>query len=169
MKNIVLIGMPGSGKSTTGVLLAKSMKMPFIDTDLLIQEKTGQFLHEIIQEKGTKAFLDIEEEVILNLEATGSIIATGGSAVLRQKAMEHLKENGLVVYIELPVQEIEKRIRNIRTRGIAMEKQQTLSEIYVSRVPLYEEYADITLHSLKKDLEKVVEELKKAIQNFCPF
>ncbi len=161
--NIVLIGMPGAGKSTIGVLLAKALKMPFTDTDLVIQQREDKFLHEIIAEKGIKGFLDIEEEAILGLSVKGHVIATGGSVVYRSRAMEHLSSDGLIVYIKASFEEIEKRIKNISTRGIAMEKGQTLYALYCERIPLYEKYADITVATDGMDIEKAVERIRSEI------
>lgn len=145
MKNIVLVGMPGAGKSTIGVLLAKSMLMDFVDTDLIIQKKTGKALSDIINEKGIDEFIRIENDVICNEEFANSVIATGGSAVYGKEAMEKLKENGIAVYLRVNAGELKKRIKNIHTRGIAMKNGQTLDSLYNERAPLYEKYADITV------------------------
>ena len=122
MKNIILIGMPACGKSVTGVILAKSLKMNFIDADLLIQERAGKSLQDIINADGIETFKSIEEEVLNAINAKNTVIATGGSAVYYDSAMRHLKENGVVVYIEASLATIKKRLKNIRTRGVAMEK-----------------------------------------------
>lgn len=154
--NIVLIGMPGAGKSTIGVLLAKAMTMNFLDTDISIQRREKRQLYEIINQDGLDAFNQIEEEVLSRLEVDGCVIATGGSAVYGKKAMEHLKEIGTVVYIKLELSEIERRINNITTRGIAMKEGDTLSDLYNERVPLYEKYADIILDASNLDIEECV-------------
>ena len=138
MKNIILIGMPACGKSVTGVILAKSLKMNFIDADLLIQERAGKSLQDIINADGTETFKSIEEEVLNAINVKNTVIATGGSAVYYDSAMRHLKENGVVVYIEASLATIKKRLKNIRTRGVAMEKGQTIDSLYEMRVPLYE-------------------------------
>lgn len=162
-KNIILIGIPGAGKSTVGVILAKTLGMQFIDCDILIQQQTGRRLQQILDEDGPDAFRQIEEEAILSLHPHNSVIATGGSVVWSKTAMEHLKSLGLVVYLEISFSEMEKRIRNITTRGIVLMPNQTLREMYDSRVPLYEQYADITIASSDKDPESlIVEILKKA-------
>lgn len=166
MKNIVLIGMPGCGKSTLGVLLAKTLGAEFIDTDLIIQKKTGRLLHKIVAEDGKEAFLDIERDAILTLTGeSNTVIATGGSAVLRAEAMEHLKKNGIVVYLSLPYMAVSKRIRNIKTRGIAFGEGETLRDIYNQRIPYYESYADITLKcdygTAEKNVTKLVSILQK--------
>jgi shikimate kinase len=144
MKNIVLIGMPGAGKSTIGVLLAKSMLRDFCDTDLIIQKKEGKALCEIIKEKGTEEFIRIEDEIIGAQKFENCVVATGGSAVYGEDAMRNLKANGKAVYLKLSPEEIEKRIDNIATRGIVMGKGSSISELYLERAPLYERYADIT-------------------------
>ncbi|NLK96646.1 shikimate kinase [Defluviitalea saccharophila] len=161
MKNIVLIGMPGAGKSTLGVILAKTLKMPFVDTDLIIQQTQNRLLQEIIEEDGIDVFLSIEEKAILDLDVQGSVIATGGSVVLKPEGMKHLKENGFVVYLQLPYMEIEKRIRNITTRGIVMQKGQTLLQVYDERVPLYEKYGDAMIRCMGKNMEQITKEVKK--------
>ncbi|NLM13783.1 MAG: shikimate kinase [Epulopiscium sp.] len=161
MKNIVLIGMPGSGKSTLGVILAKTLKMPFVDTDIIIQQNQNRLLQEIIEEDGIDAFLSIEEKAILDLDVEGTVIATGGSVVLKPEGMKYLKEIGFVVYLQLPYMEIEKRIRNITTRGIVMKKGQSLLQVYDERVPLYEKYADATIRCMGKTMEQITEEVKE--------
>ncbi len=166
MKNIILIGMPGCGKSTLGVLLAKTLGYEFIDTDLIIQKNTGRLLHKIVEEDGKEAFLDIERDAILTLsQKEGTVIATGGSAVLREEAMKHLLQNGVAVYLSLPYLSMSKRIRNIKTRGIAFGEGESLRDIYNQRLPYYEKYADITLRcdlaSVEKNVTKLVALLKK--------
>ncbi|MDO4486773.1 MAG: shikimate kinase [Bacillota bacterium] len=165
-KNIVLIGMPACGKSVTGVVLAKALRMKFIDTDLLIQEKAGKGLQEIINEDGIDAFKQLEEQVLCSVEQDNAVIATGGSAVYYDSAMRHLKKNGVVVYIEVSLETVKKRLGNIKTRGVAMGKGQTLDELYDIRVPLYEKYADITVLSdnsctMEDTVERIIEEIKK--------
>ena len=145
MKNIVLIGMPGAGKSTIGVLLAKSMLMDFSDTDLIIQKKYSAALCEIIRKHGISEFLRIENEVICNSEFHNCVIATGGSAVYGEEAMKSLKETGIAVYLKVEPQELEKRIKNIHTRGIAMKSSETIEDLFNERAPLYEKYADVTI------------------------
>ena len=159
MKNIVLIGMPACGKSVTGVVLAKSLKMKFIDTDLLIQEHAGKSLQEIIDHDGMEEFNRTEQAVLNSIEVENAVIATGGSAVYYDDAMKHLKENGTVIYIKAGLQDVKRRLRNIKTRGVAMGKGQSLAELYAERVPLYEKYADITVASSRHSMEKTVEDM----------
>lgn len=164
-RNIILIGMPGAGKSSIGVLLAKALKMPFIDTDLIIQENENRYLQEIINLDGIDRFLSIEESTILNLGTKNHLIATGGSVVYSDASMVHLKkEDGLVIYLELGLEEIEKRIRNISSRGIAAKPGESLAELYNERVPFYERYADITIDCSGKGIEEIVNEVKNIVK-----
>ena len=164
MKNIILIGMPACGKSVTGVILAKSLKMNFIDADLLIQERAGKSLQDIINADGIETFKSIEEEVLNAINVKNTVIATGGSAVYYDSAMRHLKENGVVVYIEASLATIKKRLKNIRTRGVAMEKGQTIDSLYEIRVPLYEKYADCTVRSHRYRAENTVEDIISGLE-----
>ena len=164
MKNIILIGMPACGKSVTGVILAKSLKMNFIDVDLLIQDRAGKSLQDIINADGIETFKSIEEEVLNAINVKNTVIATGGSAVYYDSAMRHLKENGMVVYIEASLATIKKRLKNIRTRGVAMEKGQTIDSLYEMRVPLYEKYADCTVRSHRYRAENTVEDIISGLE-----
>ena len=156
--------MPGAGKSTIGVLLAKTINYRFIDTDLIIQRKYGKLLKDIIAERGIDEFLSIEERETISLNnADQSVIATGGSIVLKEKAMVHLKRIGTVVYLKLPYDELEKRVKNITTRGIVMKKDQTFYDVYRERTPLYEKYAEITICCSGKTMEQIVELLAEKI------
>lgn len=155
--NIVLIGMPGCGKSTVGVLLAKAVQYDFIDCDLIIQKRFGTGLQELIDSRGLDAFLACEEETVLSVSADRAVIATGGSAVYSDRAMEQLKRNAVTVYLSLPCEEIERRLTNIRSRGVAMSKGDTVASLYEKRCPLYEKYADITLDASGLGLEETVE------------
>lgn len=163
-KNIVLIGMPGAGKSTVGVLLAKAMKMPFIDTDLLIQEKHGKYLQELVDTHGFDEFIKIEESAILNLNVRKHIIATGGSVVYSEEAIRHLKVSGVLVFLDTKMYQLERRLKNAHKRGIAMKGDQTLSSLYDERFPLYSKYADITIDCAKKHIETIVAEIKNKIK-----
>ncbi len=164
MKSIVLIGMPGCGKSTLGVILAKELGLGFVDTDIVIQNMTGVLLQETLEKEGVKGLLDREEQAILSLDLSKPlVISTGGSAVLRESSMAHLLKNGVAVYIKLPLEEIEKRINNRSTRGIAAENNETLSDIYAYRTPFYEKYACITAHCAGKSVDENVAAIKKAV------
>ena len=158
-ENVVLIGMPGAGKSTVGVVLAKNLGRRFLDSDLVIQEKTGRLLHEIIAEEGLEGFLAIENEVNRSLPRNGSVVATGGSVIYGAEAMEHLKRTGAVVYLKLSFAEIESRLGDLKKRGVALKEGQTLRELYEERVPLYEKYADLTVECGGKSIRAIVEEL----------
>ena len=143
--NIVLIGMPGCGKSTIGVLLAKSMLCDFIDTDLIIQNTYHKSLCQIIADDGLAGFKQKEDEILKGVKCDNSVIATGGSALYCENGMKSLKKNGKVIYLKLTPDVIKKRINNITTRGIAMEDGCTIDDLYLERAPLYEKYADYTL------------------------
>lgn len=157
MGNIVLIGMPGCGKSTTGVLLAKTLKLPFIDTDLLIQTAGNRFLQEIIDTEGMEAFLDIEERAITSLALTRDhVIATGGSVVYRESTMRFLRSGGMTVYLMVSCATLEERLRNIATRGIARRSGQTICELLAERHPLYRRFADHGLDVDRCSTEEVV-------------
>lgn len=159
MKNIILIGMPGSGKSTVGVVLAKVLGYRFLDSDLLIQEREGRLLSEIMEQEGIDGFIRIEEEINAGICTESCVIATGGSVVYGQKAMEHLGEIGTVVYLSLPLKELEARLGNLRCRGVVLRDGQTLEDLYKERVPLYERYADITVDETGMDVEQTLEML----------
>lgn len=167
-KNIVLIGMPGVGKSTAGVVLAKVLGYEFIDADLVIQQQEGKLLHEIISEVGTDGFIAVENRVNSELDVEKSIIATGGSVVYGKEAMQHLKEIGTVVYLKVSYDILEKRLHDIKGRGVVLKDGQDLRGLYEERIPLYEKYADIVVCednlTVEETIEKIVEQLnhKKA-------
>ena len=164
MDDIVLIGMPGSGKSTVGVLLAKALGCLFTDVDLLISHKAKKPLQRILDEDGLEAFLALEEEVGSRLRAENTVIATGGSMVLSDKAMRHLKTLGTVVYIDVPFEEIERRVTNIKTRGIVFHPNETLADVYRERKPLYERWADLKVMVEATDgIEDTVDKLIKML------
>ena len=154
--NVILIGMPGCGKSTVGVLLAKSLLCEFVDTDLLIQTRYGKSLCELIAKNGLDRFKEMENEVLCSLSCDRHVIATGGSAVYGDEAMRHLRENGMTVYLKLPPEDIVARIQNITTRGIAMKEGCTIADLYEERSPLYERYADITIDCTSLTAEECV-------------
>ena len=159
-----MIGMPGSGKSTVGVLLAKALGCLFTDVDLLISHRAKKPLQRILDEDGLEAFLALEEEVGSRLRAENTVIATGGSMVLSDKAMRHLKTLGTVVYIDVPFEEIERRVTNIKTRGIVFHPNETLADVYRERKPLYERWADLTVKVEASDgIEDTVDKLIKML------
>lgn len=163
--NIVLIGMPGVGKSTVGVILAKVLGYQFLDADLVIQEQEGKLLRQIIEEVGTEGFIEVENRVNAGLCCSKTIIATGGSVVYGEEAMKHLKEIGTVVYLQVPFSVIDKRLSNIKGRGVVLKDGQTLYDLYMERTPLYEKYADICVSEEGLDVEETVERLMKELQN----
>lgn len=163
MKNIILIGMPACGKSSVGVILAKTAAMSFIDTDLLLQQEEGKKLQYIIDNQGMDEFLKIEERVLSSVKAENAVISTGGSAVYSENAMAHLRSIGTVVYLKLSLSEIDRRLKNIKTRGIAMGPGETLADLYDYRVPLYEKYADITIDAEGLTIEETIAEILKRI------
>lgn len=153
--NLVLIGMPASGKSTVGVILAKVIGYDFIDTDILIQRAEKKRLPEIIKAVGVDGFLEAEERVCSSVEADRCVIATGGSVVYSEKAMRHLKKIGHIMYLKTDFETIRKRLGNIRQRGVALREGQTLRDLYEERVVLYEKYADTVVEE-EGDVEDVV-------------
>lgn len=157
--NIILIGMPGSGKSTTGIVLAKKIGYSFIDSDLLIQEKEGKLLHEIIEEKGLDGFIEVENQVNANILTQNAVIATGGSAIYGKEAMRHLKSIGTVVYLSLSYHKLEKRLGDLNERGVAIKPGQTLKSLYKERTPLYEAYADKTIHCRSLPIRLIVKRI----------
>lgn len=144
-KNIVLIGMPTSGKSTVGVIAAKMLGMDFIDTDIVLQKREGRKLREIIASQGIEAFLDREEQAVLSIDARHSVIATGGSVVYSDAAMKHLSENATVVYLKISPEELRKRLTDVRGRGVVLHRGESLEEMYADRAALYERYCTVTI------------------------
>ena len=165
MDNITLIGMPGSGKSTVGVVLAKVLGYRFLDADLLIQERQGALLQELLDTHGTEAFLDMEKEAICSIDCRRTVIAPGGSCVLRSASMEHLKGLGRVLYLRLSFGELEHRITNLDSRGIAFAPGQDLRSVYDQRAPLYERWADLTLDVDGQSLRETLDHVIHAIQS----
>lgn len=157
--NIILIGMPGAGKSTVGVVLAKKLGYAFVDSDLVIQEKYGRLLHELIEENGVEGFWKIENDVNVSLDTHKSIIATGGSAVYGAEAMEHLRTIGTVVYLQLPYEEVADRLGDLNARGVTLLPGQTLKDLYEERTPLYEKYAHVVISCSGKMLREIVAEI----------
>lgn len=163
--NVVLIGMPGCGKSTCGVIVAKMLLKNFFDTDLLIQNIEGISLQDIIDTKGIEYFEKAEEEAILNLDIKGTVIATGGSVVYSDKAMEHLKSLGTVVFLNLGFENMKKRISNFKTRGVVMRKGNTLLDMYNERLHLYKKWADITINCDRETAEDTAQAIYDAVKN----
>lgn len=161
--NIILIGMPGCGKSTVGVVLAKALGMDFIDTDLVIQRSRNQRLHQIIEQLGDEGFRALENQVLAGLNVNHHIIATGGSAVYGQEAMEHLRGLGTVVYISLEYEQIRDRLGDLHARGVSMKPGQTLRDLYNERTPLYEQWADVTLHCDGLRIREIVANLREKL------
>ncbi len=143
--NIIMIGMPGSGKSTIGTLLAEFTSMDFVDTDTLIRNSSGRTLQEIIDDEGPLALRRIEEEVLLSLRCRNSVVATGGSAVYSRTAMEHLKADGLIIFLDVDLDTLKSRISNYETRGLAKQPEQTFEDLFRERLDLYRRYADLTI------------------------
>ncbi len=162
--NIVLIGMPGSGKSTCGVLAAKALLKNFFDTDLLLQGMEEERLQDIIDKKGIDYFLNAEEKAILSLDINATVIATGGSVVYSQKAMEHLKSMGRVIYLHLDYDTMVKRIKNITTRGVVLKSGTSLLDMYNERLPLYKQYANDVIYCDKNTVEETVEQIVRLIK-----
>lgn len=162
--NIILIGMPGVGKSTVGVVMAKILGYRFIDSDLLIQEQEKRLLHEIISQEGVDGFIEIENRVNAGIQAEKSIIATGGSAVYGREAMEHLREIGTVVYLKLDYEELVNRLGDLEQRGVVLKKGQTLRDLYEERTALYEKYAHITIDEKNQKVEDTIQALRNALK-----
>lgn len=159
LNNIVLIGMPGSGKSTVGVVLAKAAALAFVDTDLLIQSQAGDSLQSIVDNAGYEALRSVEEQVLCNLDVTGHVIATGGSAVYSERAMQHLKRNSVVVFLDIPLATVCQRIGDFSLRGISKRPEQTMEELFAERRALYTLYADLTVNGEHKTQDQVCEEI----------
>ncbi len=158
-KNIILIGMPGVGKSTVGVVLAKRRGYSFVDADLVIQSWEGKLLHEIIEERGVEGFWMLEEAVGESMDVRRTVIATGGSAVYGENAMAHYKQIGTVVYLSLPLEGIRERLGDLTERGVTLRDGQDLDGLYVERQPLYERYADVTVDCEGLSIREIVEQI----------
>ena len=162
--NIVLIGMPGSGKSTIGVVLAKKLGYDFVDSDLVIQGRYKKTLEQLIDEYGDAGFIKLENDVNESLDYDNAVIATGGSAVYGSGAMKHLKEIGTVVYLRVSEMDLNERLGSLKERGVVSNGKTTVKEIFEDRIALYEKYADITVDLEGKTLRESVEELAKCLQ-----
>ncbi len=156
---VILIGMPGAGKSTVGVVLAKRLGYRFVDSDLVIQEKCGKLLHELIEEKGIEGFWQLENEVNASLNTERCVIATGGSAVYGREAMDYLRERGTMVYLKLSCEELRMRLGDLNERGVTLRPGQTLEGLYEERRPLYEKYAHLTVACEGRMLREIVAEI----------
>lgn len=166
MNNIVLTGMPSAGKSTIGVILAKVLGYSFMDSDVLIQEQEQKLLKDIIEEKGIDGFLAVENNVNKNIKANHTVIATGGSVIYGIEAMNHFRENDIVIYIKLSYEAIYNRLGNIRQRGVVLKNDQTLLDLYNERCPLYERYAHITIDAENLNPEELIEQIVFGIRNY---
>ena len=162
--NITLIGMPASGKSTVGVILAKILGLSFVDTDLVIQQREGGLLCDIISELGLEGFLKAEESAVLSISPSNTVIATGGSVVYSEAGMEYLKSLGKVVYLKVEKEDLFKRLHNIKQRGVVLSPGETLDEMYAARSVLYEKYADIVIDETNASVEETVEMIRELMK-----
>ena len=165
MKNIVFIGMPASGKSTVGVVVAKRLGYKFVDTDLVIQEVEKPMLKEIIAEEGNEGFLRIEDRVNAEIQEERAVISPGGSVVYCENAMRHYKETGMIVYLHTSYETISNRLHNAKNRGVVLKDGQTLKDLYEERTALFERYADLTISEEGRDLEETIEEVLRVLEN----
>lgn len=165
MKNIILVGMPGSGKSTLGILLAKKIHYGYIDSDSVIVAKKGKLLPELIEALGSEGFLELEAQVNASLMVKRCVIATGGSAIYRGDVIEKMKENGIVVYLKISYDEVEKRLGDLKKRGVVLKEGFTLKDLYDERAPLYEMYADYIVELNESSVEDSAEKICRIIQN----
>ena len=163
MKNVVLIGMPGCGKSTCGVLAAKALCKDFVDTDLVIQQKEKMPLQAIIEQKGNEYFAAAEESAICSLAVANAVVATGGSVVYSEGAMAHLKQNAVVIYLQISFATMLRRISDMSSRGILLRAGETLEAMFAERTPLYEKYADHVVVCDDKEIEKTVSEIVRNV------
>lgn len=164
-KNVTLIGMPGAGKSTIGVVLAKILGYDFVDSDLLIQKEEGRRLWEIMRDEGTDGFNRIEERVNSQIDVSESVIATGGSVIYGPKAMEHLRETSTVVYLKVTCPVLKRRLGDLTQRGVVLKPGQTLDSLYDERIPLYEKYAHVTVNVSRKTVQQAVSAIAQAIEH----
>jgi shikimate kinase len=163
-KNIVLIGMPGVGKSTIGVVLAKNLGIAFMDSDIVIQQVENKKLHELIEEHGQEGFLEIEGRVNATLNPKAAVIATGGSVVYCDNAMKHLNEIATICYLKLSYESIKDRLGDLQERGVVLKEGQTLKDLYDERIPLYEKYANMTIECENKNIREIVMEIAKRVK-----
>ena len=163
--NVILIGMPGAGKSTVGVILAKRLGYDFIDSDLLIQSRTGKSLQTIINDDGLDAFRRIEEDVLLGLDTARTVIATGGSAVYSAAAMDHLRKSGPVIFINTPLQTLQERIADMSSRGMVISPGESFAGLFVERNPLYHKYADDIIPDDGRTVEEMAGDIAERLRN----
>lgn len=161
--NLILIGMPGAGKSTVGVVLAKRAGLGFVDTDLLIQMRAGKLLQDVIDGEGLEAFRTIEEQTLREFDVCNAVVATGGSAIYSDAAMEHLTSIGRIIFLDVSLEDLEQRLSNMATRGLVIDPEATLADLYAERQPLYLRWAEIIVDARHKNLEQVVEEICQQI------
>lgn len=161
MNNVILIGMPGSGKSTIGVVLAKVLGYEFLDTDILIQKLEGKKLSKIIEKQGINGFVLLENRIISEIKVKRHVIATGGSAVYGKEAMEHLKSIGKIIYLKIGYRELCNRLGDLKARGVVLKEGQSFFELYKERIPLYEKYADIIIDEKNKYIREIVNEISR--------
>ena len=164
MDNIILIGMPTSGKSTVGVILAKLLGMDFVDTDLIIQKREKRKLSQIIEQDGLEGFLAIENKVCCDVDLQNMVIATGGSVVYGEEGMEHLKSIGRIIYLEIDYETLQTRLHHVKQRGVVLKPGQTIKELYDERVTLYKKYADIVLSEEGQGIEETVQKCVEALK-----
>jgi shikimate kinase len=165
--NIILIGMPGAGKSTIGVILAKRIGFQFYDTDLIIQSQEQLRLQQIIDTRGLDHFRQIEAKVITNLSLKNSVIATGGSAIYYEKAIENLRRIGLLIYLQVPLAQLKQRIADMGERGLVMGKGQSFEDLYAERTPLYQRFADVTIAADGKNAELIAADIEKNLKQWA--
>jgi shikimate kinase len=164
--NIVLIGMPGVGKSSAGVIAAKILGYKFVDTDIVIQHEENSLLKDIIESRGIDGFIETENRIVSGINADKSVIATGGSVVYGEEAMKHLSEIGVIVYLKLDSDKLRERLGNIKNRGVVIREGQTLDDLFKERIPLYEKYADIVIDENGCGIEKTVNHIVESYTNF---
>lgn len=162
--NLILIGMPGAGKSTVGVLLAKALGLAFLDTDVVLQAAHGKTLHELIEQIGLDGFCRIEREYIEALAVDRTVVATGGSAVYYESAMRYLSRDGIILYLQVPLEILRERLTDMAGRGVVIEPGRTLETLYEKRIPLYEKYADLTVPLADLSHEQAVETILRALE-----
>ena len=166
-RNLILIGMPGAGKSTVGVVLAKRLGLGFVDTDLLIQMRTGKLLQETIDNEGLAAFRSLEEQALVEFNVCNAVVATGGSAIYSETAMQHLATIGRIIFLDVPLEELEVRLHDMESRGLVIDPGSSLADLYAERLPLYQRWAELTVDEGGKNLEQVVEEVCRLLNTGC--